>query len=280
MLQSLQERRRPKIFLLGNGKIDFDRIDLGHLGQDRGSSAGTDQIADLSLGHARDPIERRGDGAVVQIEFRCLDICLRCGHRSHPRLRIFISGVILLLTDHFGAIELRLAIEGYLRELGCGYCLGVIGLGLRKRSFKRPLVDCEKDIALLNQRTLFVILSGQIPSHLRADVSVSITIEKADPRILHRHVLLADRRDRHRRRRCDRRGSLLFTTNQNGNNQPRQQGEDAVHKSLRIRVREQCQWPEKATCFEHSNLNELPGIQQPFGIEGAFDRLMKGAILF
>ena len=126
-----------------------NRIDLGHLRENGGRPGRADKIADLGLSHTCNPIERRGDGAVVQIEFCCVDICLRCGHRSHPRLRIFIRSVILLLADHFGAIELRLPIEGYLRELGRGDGLGVICLRLRKRGFERPLVDREKDIALL-----------------------------------------------------------------------------------------------------------------------------------
>ena len=49
----------PKILLLGNGKVHFDRIDLGKLGENSGSSGGADQIADLAWRYARDSVKRR-----------------------------------------------------------------------------------------------------------------------------------------------------------------------------------------------------------------------------
>ena len=210
MLQSLQERRRPKIFLLGNGKIDLDRIDLGHLGQDRGGSAGPDQIADLSLGHARDPIERRRDCAIVQIDLCRLNICLLSRDRRDGRLGVLVGSVVFLLADHLRPIKLCLTVKGDFSELRVGNSLRVIGLRLGESCLKRPFVDCEEDLSLFDERTLLVILRHEIAGHLGSDVRVLIAVKQSHPVPHYVNILLNDGGDCHFRRRRSRGGSLLL----------------------------------------------------------------------
>jgi hypothetical protein len=53
---------------------------------------------------------------------------------------------------------------------------------------KGTWIDFEEDLALLDLRTLAVVLANQIPVRLRLDLSIDVAIERTNPFTGDRHI--------------------------------------------------------------------------------------------
>ena len=95
--------------------------------------------------------------------------------------------------------------------------IGQRGPGLRQLPFslvehrlKRPRIDFEKQLPLLDESPFLIALLHQIAADLRAHVGIGESIECADPLAINRHVLLLHLRDRDIGRRAGLRARVLF----------------------------------------------------------------------
>jgi hypothetical protein len=73
--------------------------------------------------------------------------------------------------------------------------LSKLALGLIQRRLKRPRVDLEKELALLNKSTLLIALLQQIAGDLRSHVGVHQSIERTNPFRINRNIFLLDLND-------------------------------------------------------------------------------------
>ena len=189
-LKICQESRGTEVFGFRNGEVHLHRIDLGELGEDGGLATRPHKVTDLRLGDAGNAIESRLDGAVVEIHLRGLHLCLGgCGCRDRG-LRILIRCVVLLLADDFGLVELDLALQRDLLELGLCNRLRIVGLSLCESRLEGAGIDGEEEVTFFDSRALFVVLGEEIPGDLSLDVRILISVQQAHPLIRGDHIFL------------------------------------------------------------------------------------------
>ncbi len=151
--------------------MEQDRIDLRDRGEQRALAA-ADEIARLHARDADQPVDRRRDARVAQVERRLL-------HRGLAGLDLrrfrVLSGarvVQFLLADGLLRHERRVARDVALRLLKP--CLGrrELGLGRRQQRFERLAIDLVEQRALANRRAFLKFTVSRKPS-TRARISTS-----------------------------------------------------------------------------------------------------------
>ena len=156
--------------LLGRWKDGADRIDFGHCGQH--DPAHSDEIADLRESRTDDPIDRRSDLCVTEVDLCLVDSRFR---RSDLRLcgKISLESIVEVLLAE-GAlsdkgretlhVELGLSqVSLRLGELCPRLCQGRL-IGTR--------VDLEEKVAFLDEAPFLIMLFLEISLYLRPDLRV------------------------------------------------------------------------------------------------------------
>jgi hypothetical protein len=132
---------------------------------------------------------------------------LRGCHRGSGR-QVILNGVIeiLLAGGLFGGqgrVAIYVQFSSVLHRLRVGQLrarLRQLPQRLIEHCLKRPRIDFEKQLALLDERAFLIALLHQVAADLRAHVGVGEPVECADPFAKNRDVLLRYQRDRHIRR--------------------------------------------------------------------------------
>ena len=187
---------------LGDGDAEDDRIDLRDRRQQRALAA-ADEAARLHLRRADQPVDRRGDPRVAEVERRLLD--RRLG-RLDLRSRRVLRGprvVELLLADRLLGDERRVAGDVVVGLREPRLRRRQIGLRLRERGLERLRIDLIEQVALADERPFAEVHRVEEALDARADVDVLEALGLSDQVEVDRHVLLDDRRhvDFGRRRR-------------------------------------------------------------------------------
>ena len=146
----------------------------------------------------------------AEVELRLLEGRARAFHvglrRALPRLGV----VELLLADRLLRGQGSVARHGRLRVGERGLVLGERALGLVVRRLELPRVDLEEGVAGFDGEAFPVDLLEQVALDLRTDLGVDVAVERADPLLVDRDVLLGDGRHLHRGRRRRRRRLRLL----------------------------------------------------------------------
>ena len=156
-------------------------------------------------------ILRRFNGSLGRLDLRV------SGRHRGLGCQIVLYGVVeILLAGGLFRCQRRVTI--YVQFSPALHRLGIRerGPGLRQLPFslvqhrlKRPRIDFEKQLPLLDEPAFLIALLHEIAADLRAHVGIGESIECADPLAINRHVLLLHLRDRHIRRRAGLRRYIL-----------------------------------------------------------------------
>src|SRR5216684_5403101 len=176
-----------QILALADGDVRLDRIDARDRGEQRGRP---DQIAQLSLGDAGDPVGERADLGEPEIELGGLH--RRPGRLDGRRggeldLRV---GVELAAGDGARLRQRDVAIDvaGGASELRFG--LRQLRPRLVEGCLERPRIDLEKDLVLLHVGALDVVLLHQVAGDLGPDPRVHVAVQRGHPLGADGNVLL------------------------------------------------------------------------------------------
>ena len=122
-------------------------------------------------------------------------------HRGYGR-KVVLDGVVeillaggLLFCQWSVALDIEFRAALHRHGIGeRGFRLGQLALGLVESCLKRPGVDLEEKLALLDERALLITLPLQVPCDLGPDVSIDQPVgRRADPFAKNRNILLLNR---------------------------------------------------------------------------------------
>ena len=121
-----------------------------------------------------------------------------CRCDSRFCLRLLLNFVIKLASGNRTSFsQWGITVHIDLGESQLRLRLTELSLRLLKRGLKGTRIDFEEDLALLDLRTLAVILADQIPICLRLNLRIDVAIERANPFTGHRYIGLLSLDNRH-----------------------------------------------------------------------------------
>ena len=224
--QIFQAIREAHVVDLAHRKIDSDRVELRHRGQQRGAVL-PDQVADAHERQAGHAGNRRVDLGVRKVQLRLRQGGLRGQHlpvrigRLRGRVIDHLRRDQTLLRQQLIALQAHLAVRLGGRR---AHQRRVRGRD-RVRIFAR--LDREQQLPLRHLRAVLVILGSQIALHTRANVRVYVAVQRAHCLDEQRQVSARDRRDQHGRRRG--RGRLLLGAGRAGKQHETEQARSRFH---------------------------------------------------
>ncbi len=242
---------------------------------------GADQCADLQLGLPRDAVDRRNEASKVQIDLRSfhrglirLDLGLG-GFYGGERGQVILNRVVeillagrLLLGQRLVALDVKFGPT--LNRFGVGergLRLSQLAFSLIERGLKRPRIDLEKELALLNRSPFLIALLQQVASNLRPDVSIDQTIKRANPLRINRNILLLNLHDLDIGSAWRRAHSLLEAERpqqsaRSRSSQELRRSTDSVSGPCSCCLPHYCSRPALRTACTRSTVRGHPGMEQ------------------
>ena len=130
---------------------------------------GVHHIARIDQTHARDPVDRRGDARIVEIQPRTLDGRLVDTNRAFGLTGDGLIAIELLLSNEFLSHQIPIALHHEIRVLQLGAVARQRALGLVQLNLERPRVDLGQHLALAHGLTLAEQDLHQAAVHLGPD---------------------------------------------------------------------------------------------------------------
>src|SRR4029077_2343421 len=140
-----------------------------------------DEISDLNLRDACDPVDKRFDIREFQVQTCLLDLRFGGLDRSlccRPRLHVVVQ-LALCNRPFFGQWSVPVHIHFRFAELCLGLCK--LCLGLVEQSLKWARIDLKEYLSLAHKRTFFIRLPDNVSRDLRLNLSVDVAIESRNP---------------------------------------------------------------------------------------------------
>ena len=194
------------------------------------------------MGLPSDAVDGRNEARKVQIDLRSfnrslvgLDLSLG-GFYGCERGEIVLNRIVeILLAGRLLLCKRRVALDvKFSPTLHCfgigerGLRLSKLALSLIECRLKRPRIDLEKELALLNKSPLLIALLQQVAGDLCPDVSIDQTVKRANPLHINRNILLLNLRHLDIRSAWRRTHSLLVRPNGSNNQSEHDQAKNSA----------------------------------------------------